>query len=458
VITPDYTTQHLFPPCVEDWIGPDHPARYIRQFVDELDLKALGFKSQEAREGRPAYSNSLLLKAWLFGYFVKIRGSRSLEVACKNQLPLIWLTGCHYPDHNTLWRFWHANHQQFHALFKESVKIAYKAGMIGLALQAVDGTKIQAMASRHTGWSKEWVEKLDKQIDETIKAAEENLHQEALDLESPGFSLPPELVNAQTLREKIQEAKAQMEQTQREHYHPHEPEARRMKCEGTNRYGYNGQVVVDDKHGVITAAEVTQQENDLGQLTPMLEKAKENVGAAAQENVADSGYASGTDLLKAHAEGYVVTTPILNEGKSQGEFHSNKFQYEASSGKVFCPRGTELVLEKERERRGQTVQVFRCQNQECPVRDLCTGDKRGRSIEIWEHRPLIEALKAKLETEHGKRVLKKRAQTVEWAFAQIKQHLGFRRWNFRGLAMAKAQWSFISLVANLRVLRKVAAT
>ena len=43
-IRANYEEQLLSPPCVEDWVPADHPARFIRDFVDSLDLKAMGFR------------------------------------------------------------------------------------------------------------------------------------------------------------------------------------------------------------------------------------------------------------------------------------------------------------------------------------------------------------------------------------------------------------------------------
>ena len=52
-IAPDYGQQFLFPPALEDWVPADHPARFLREFVDQLDLPALGFAMPLAVEGRP---------------------------------------------------------------------------------------------------------------------------------------------------------------------------------------------------------------------------------------------------------------------------------------------------------------------------------------------------------------------------------------------------------------------
>src|SRR5688500_3004367 len=123
-ISPNYGEQYLFPPAAEDWVPADHPVRFVREFVDELDLPGLGFVMPDPFLGRPAYAPSLLLKIWLYGYYQRIRSTRKLEAACGEHLSFIWLSGRLQPDHNTLWRFWSANKKGIRALFKQTVQVA----------------------------------------------------------------------------------------------------------------------------------------------------------------------------------------------------------------------------------------------------------------------------------------------------------------------------------------------
>jgi len=62
---------YLFPRSVEEWVPADHPARFIREFVESLDLEAMGFKSRAAEVGAPSYSPDLLLKVWLYGFMTR---------------------------------------------------------------------------------------------------------------------------------------------------------------------------------------------------------------------------------------------------------------------------------------------------------------------------------------------------------------------------------------------------
>lgn len=43
-IKANYEQEFLFPPSLEDWITKDHPSRFIREFVENIDLRELGFK------------------------------------------------------------------------------------------------------------------------------------------------------------------------------------------------------------------------------------------------------------------------------------------------------------------------------------------------------------------------------------------------------------------------------
>jgi len=74
-IAPDYGQQFLFPPALEDWVPDDHPARFLREFVDQLDLAQLKFALPATDQGRPPYAARLLLKIWLYGYFHRIRST-----------------------------------------------------------------------------------------------------------------------------------------------------------------------------------------------------------------------------------------------------------------------------------------------------------------------------------------------------------------------------------------------
>lgn len=454
-IAPDYGQQFLLPPALEDWVPGDHPVRFIREFVDQHDLKTMGFVVPEALEGRPPYCAQLLLKIWLYGYFQRIRSTRKLEAACGDHMPLIWLCGLLRPDHNTLWRFWRDNKTAIRQLFKQTVHLALHTGAIGLALQALDGTKIQAACSGPKGWSKKYMEKLLAQLDQVLDEAEVQVAHENCEAQAPGYRLPAELAQRQALRQEIQKGLAQLQAEGRSHYHPAEAQARRMKVGDTNRFGYNAQAIADQKEGIIVACEANRQETDNGQLVSMIQQAQQNLGSPAVPTltVADSGYGAGADLqAAADHQLNVLAPPPEGKAAKANAYAAKHFSYDEPTHTVSCPQNRQLDHEGQTHKRGQPVERFRCHHRDCPVRSLCTRDPKGRQIEVWPHQTQVQLMRQRLEQPALQQQWRQRSQIIEPRFAQLKQHDGFRRWTVWGLESVRTQWALLCATLNLRIL------
>jgi transposase len=58
----------LFPESLDEYIAEDDPVRVVDVFVDELDLKDLGFEGAGlGATGRPVYHPATLLKIYIYG-------------------------------------------------------------------------------------------------------------------------------------------------------------------------------------------------------------------------------------------------------------------------------------------------------------------------------------------------------------------------------------------------------
>lgn len=357
------------------------------------------------------------------------------------------------PDHNTLWRFWNENKKALRHIFKQSVQLALHSGAVGLVLQALDGTKIEAAASGYSGWSKEYMEKLLAALDIALDQTELALVQEKN--EFAGYRLPAGLAQCQALREQVKTGLAQLAADGRNHYHPVEPEARRMKGSGFNRFSYNAQAVVDAQEGIVVACQTVRQETDAGQLVPMIEQARENLGVAGQPTttLADAGYGAGADLQAAQEKQLPVLAPPA-EGKPAHDnpYASQHFAYDPTAQTVTCPQGRQIDHEGHTTKAGHRVERYRCHHRDCPVRALCTRDPKGRQIEIWPHAQVVQAMRATLQEPWAHSLYQQRSQIVERRFGQLKQHDGFRRWTVWGLEAVRTQWSLLCTTLNLRVL------
>jgi transposase len=90
----DRSQATLFPESLDEYIAEDNPVRVVDVFVDELDLKDLGFEGAEPEvTGRPSYHPGTLLKIYIYGYLNRVQSSRRLEREAQRNVELIWLTG-----------------------------------------------------------------------------------------------------------------------------------------------------------------------------------------------------------------------------------------------------------------------------------------------------------------------------------------------------------------------------
>jgi len=97
-----------------------------------------------------------------------IRSSRKLEAACRDQISFLWLTGWQQPDHNTLWRFYQAHRSAMRSLLKHTMRTAIEVGLVNLAVQALDGTKIAANAAGDQSYDMANLERLLAKMEAAI--------------------------------------------------------------------------------------------------------------------------------------------------------------------------------------------------------------------------------------------------------------------------------------------------
>ena len=70
--------------------------------------------------------------------------------------------------------------------------------------------------------------------------------------------------------------------------------------------------------------------------------------------------------------------------------------------------------------------------------------------------PMNEVMEHRLKSEEGKRVYKKRKETVEPVFGILKQAMGFRQFLLRGLERVGIEWKLVSLAYNMKRLCSLA--
>lgn len=455
-IDADYRQTMLFPPSLEDFVGADHPARYIREFADLLRARGVGIEEFDREielegEGRPPYSVWLLLKIWLLAYALRLRTSRSVEQACRDLLPMMWIAGMHQPDHNTLWRFWRKHQSLVRELFRESVRVAMELGLVDFALHAIDGTKIQAAGSTRKALTRKQIEQHLRRLDQSIAELEQQIGTAGESGGSAVGQLTEQLQNRKKLRDRIEQALAAAPDNPLAR-HSGEPEARLMKGCGL---GYNAQTVVDGKNEIIVTTAVVNDQNDTQQLVPMIERVEQEYSRVALETVADGGYNTAQALASCEDKNYPV---ILAGGSHEASasdkpYHASKFRYEKERDVVICPEGTDLTFEGEHKPKKSRYTLRRYRGRscdECPVRSFCTKDRRGRSIDLPQNPGAVARQREKRKDPAKAALLKRRLPVAERPFGRIKHGLGFGRFKAKGLAAAETEWLFVCLLHNIQ--------
>ncbi len=453
----------LLPPCLEDYVSPDNPVRFLDAFVEQLDLPALGFsfpKQNPQERGRPAYHPGVLLKLYIYGYLNRIRSSRRLEQECARNLELLWLLGGLKPDFKTIADFRKNNAGPFRQVLQQFHEICRKLQLFGGELLAIDGTKVKGCNSPAKNWS---VTKLNKRCQELDERLQEYL--QALDQADQQGGAGPGALTAAQLQDKIQQLKErkagveqklqtlnQLGQTQ---LSATDPDTRAMKGAKGYVVGYNVQGAVDAKHHLLAHTSLTNSVSDQGQLAVVAQAAKEQLQIQRADIVADSGYYVTQNVKQCQDMGLEVHMQEAKSSPSEraGLFGKIDFKYDAGRDCYQCPAGFEL--KKRRESVDQGRRLFHYDNPkacaECPLKNRCTQSE-FRTVGRWEHEASIERMRSVVAAHPRK--LQQRKSLIEHCWATFKWLMpeGFL---LKGIKKAAAEVSLVHLAYNFKRALKV---
>lgn len=431
--------QYLLPPSLHEWVKEDSLERFISDVVDHLDeageLAAFYAPYRTDGWGHPAYHPVMLLKVLLYGYAIGVRSSRKLAAALERDVAFRYLAANLQPDFRTISDFRKRHLKDFEELFRRTVELSREAGLAKIGRVAVDGRRVKGDAALERNRTR-------KQIDKEVRAILEEA--ERIDAEEDekygpdrrGDELPEELRTREGRLRKLKEARARLEAEEqalkeeqatkieerkkeeretgrkkrgRKPKPPDEveldperkvnltdPESQILKTRKGWVQGYNGQVMVDCSSQVILAQHVTNEANDVHQLSPLLEGCEEVNGARPNELLADAGYWSEDNV------------------EQEGDENTELF----------------IATTKDWKRRKELREQ---------------GPPRGR---IPKHYGPKERMERKLRTKRGRETYKERSSTVEPVFGQMVMR-GLGDFLLRGLEGASGEWSLFSGTHNL---------
>ena len=110
--------------------------------------------------------------------------------------------------------------------------------------------------------------------------------------------LKEELQSKQKLKAKVETALEKLRTEGLDRLNTTDPESARIHGRQGSHAGYNAQIVVDDRHGLIVQSDVVNENNDLGQFANQVEQAQETLDKPCEVACADAGYSNADELEK----------------------------------------------------------------------------------------------------------------------------------------------------------------
>lgn len=430
----------LFPELLDDYVNDENTVRVIDVFIDELDLTKLGFKGVNLKTtGRPRYHPATLLKLYLYGYLNRVQSSRRLETECQRNVELMWLLGKLAPDFKTIADFRKDNGQGIKNVCRTFVEVCRRLNMFEGSDIAIDGSKFKASNNKSNNYTpskvKFHIDRVEKHIANYLEQLDEADKNQTSSIKIQATK--ERLADFRSQLKELHEIKEQVEAHPDKQISTTDPDSRLMKTQGFTRVvSYNVQSVVDTKHHLIVAHEVTNVP-DRGQLTAMTKLAQAALQKKSIRVLADKGYFSQPDLKSTIELGAEPIMPKTDTSSSEkkGIFNRSLFKYDSENDIYICPAGNELQNRMQVFEQGKYLDVYfnHIACRDCTIRSKCTKSKRDpRRIRRWINEELTEQMLKKLEDEPE--LMLHRKQTVEHPFGTIKlwmgaTHLLTRRFN-----------------------------
>jgi len=437
----------MFLPCdLREWVPDDHIVHFIIDAVEQIPTAH--FKVNDRGTGSEQYPPTMMLALLIYCYATGRFGSRTIEAATFSDVAVRYLCANLHPDHSSICEFRVINGPAFRAAFVSVLQLAQELHLSKVGAVSVDGTKIQANASKHAAVSYQraggMIEQLELEVKELLGRAEQADAKEAEET----LDIPAELARRekrvgalkqarQVIEERAKEMAAAQQveykekqaqrQAQREagqkprgaeptppsevpdpkaQYNFTDPESRIMKAGNGQHFeqAYNAQAAVNEQM-LIVGERLSVAPNDKAELVPTVAAISPVVAGEVKAVLTDNGF---------YSEAAVAAV----EQKPDG-----------------APSGITVYAAVEKQSHHKTVADL------LPQPEPAAPGPEASAKEIMAHR---------LKSEPGKTLYKLRKQTVEPVFGIIKEVMGFRRFLLRGRVKAGLEWTLVCVSYNLR--------
>lgn len=432
----------LLPPDAKDWLPSDDVAHFVVAAVERVPLSA--FTVRPIAGGRAQYHPRLMLALLIYAYANGIFSSRRIERATHRDIGVRYVAANLHPDHDTIATFRRANRAAFEAAFLQVLLLARESGLLRLGTVSIDGTKLDANASKIRSVRYDRAKQLRGKLAADI--AELTARAEAADAESQPDpqALPAEIARRGALKAKLDAACARLEEQARAEARAARPdyEARRAAYDAkTGRRGRPPKPPEDDPPP-------TRQSNLTDPDSALMRRSDAHEYRQAY-NAQAVVCAEGSQLILAtrltacasDAPGFAATILAMQQGI--GLPRTVLADAGFASGEAIAALSAQKIE--------PLVAIGRTQ----PHRPYDFRPPPEPRIPRRINEPWRLDMQAKLQTTDAKALYARRKQTVEPVFGIIKAALGFTRFHLRGIANVASEWKLIALAYNCRRLHRM---
>ena len=308
--------------ALDDLLPPDHPARTVWDYVEELDLSPLyrPIKAVDGRPGRPPIDPKILMALWLYATIDGVGSARQLDELCRHHAAYQWICGDVSVNYHTLADFRTAHGELLDQLLTQSVAVLTAEGLVDLNRVAQDGMRVRASAGAASFRRRPTLEEALAEAQAQVQALRAELEQD------PATSnRRRQKARERAARERAQrikgaldrlpelEAKKKPDDREKARCSTTDPQATVMKmADGGFRPAYNIQFSTATDSQVIVGVDVVTIGSDAGQLVPMVEQIDARYDQRPKDVLVDGGFAQHEQIeaVSSEAVGCTVYAPV----------------------------------------------------------------------------------------------------------------------------------------------------
>ena len=439
----DRSQGFLLPPDLREWVPADDLAHFVVAAVERVDIGSC--KVNWRGTGKAPYHPRLMLALLIFGYANGIFSSRRLERATYRDVAVRFVAANTHPDHDTIATFRRENQAAIGRAFAEVLLLAREVGLLRLGVVSLDGTKMDANASKirsvRYDRMQELRAKLQADIQALLAAAEAADADDAADPQA----LPAEIARREALLAKLDEASARLE-----------AEARAE----ADAAAADGDEVANDTDGAGEAPPAPADVRPPPERQTNLTDPDSALMRKSQRHEFRQAY-NAQAAVDADGSQLVLATEVGRTPSDAPTFQALVDALEATLGRPSTLLADAGFANGEvvggLEQRGIEVLVAVSRSTEPRAYDFRPPPDPTKPPPRPPKAPWRLAMQAKLRTETAKAKYRKRKSTVEPVFGILKSVLGFTRFHLRGLAKVKIEWQLLTLAYNCKRLHKLMA-